>query len=163
MKDELFQEIADKLFENMDSIVRSGQELLPVTIVISVKADKVTNMDVIATPYNSDAQKQIVMRFMQHQLARPDIEAVAHISEAWMVVEEDADKMIDFTKRLRPSQDPRRVECAMLTIMDKHRQGLATHKIIRKDKKSWLEKGKFEFLGAGSTGTFVKEEKGPMH
>lgn len=164
MKDETFKEIGDRLFEIVDNIVREGGEVMPVTLLFRVKADKVDGLNVVGTPYSSDDGKNVVMKFMMDQLKRPEIDAVAHVSEAWMVAVPHESK-IDLSERPRPSKDPGKIEVVLVTIIDAHRQALILHKIIREDGKSHLEKGEMQFMGPGDMGRFVKsdQDRGPLH
>lgn len=119
------QEFDAAIFERASAIIAMGEEQPPIVVVLMIEEEDTWHVIDVSQAMSTEHGKEIVSELINTLANRDEIAVVSFISEAWMVVGEQANEG-------RPSEHPERIECVVVSYsLASGKRALAVHNIIR--------------------------------
>lgn len=166
---EEFEEVSQALLGLARHVLNQGAELEPVIAVRAPVPDEefgdgaelkmgigLLPVGMLQTEEAGDAGKNRVAALMHQMVLQPEVRLVGYMAEAWMSkAEPGAD-----TSRIRPSEDPARTECVIITLLSADCQAMQICPIVRREDSVELTEEPLQFdreNGLSLRGRFMRE------
>jgi len=132
-----FQLVADRCYRVASKIIRKGKAVESVLILGNVNDGKVKVLHSSFMPMHQQGKDMLVL-LMQALLQHPELDFVAHVTEAWILSLKDG-----ATPQPGISNHPDREEVVVFNIMSKDCQTVVLNPLHRNPNR--LERGKVDF------------------
>lgn len=131
-----FEAVAALCYELADDYVQAGVQVPSLVIMGRFEGDRILCRGPLAVAIENVMDKLMVTALMETAVEAEQIDFVAHITEAWIVMNPE-------TMEHQPSKHPRRQETVAFNIMSKDNQIVVMNPLHRKPNR--LERGKVDF------------------
>lgn len=133
-----FAAIAEHCYGVTSAVVAEGGEVAPIVIAGTCRNRTLTVSFTKLVPTGSDRDKNRLARFMQQLVQRPRFDFVAHVTEAWVLLDPDLPQITGSI-----ANHPQRQEAVIFNILSQDCQTIVINPLHRNPSR--LERGRVDF------------------